>query len=165
MGYVSAMIIRWITNNIHNSNYLHNRYNRYNTWNIGNHGHHMLHICIICIPIVLPYRPQVRHAHQTGSCRLEIQEDPELQDRQAEDVQLHAGRQRRSWRRRSRRGCWWCASSMRHIFVINWIMLITRLILVIRHKCRKRRDILCEGINMYKCYKWYNTNNWYNLHE
>ena len=49
----------------------------------------MLHICIICIPIVLPYRPQVRHAHQTGSCRPVIQEDPEFQDRQAEDVQLH----------------------------------------------------------------------------
>ena len=49
----------------------------------------MLHICIICILIVLPYRPQVRHAHQTGSCRPVIQEDPEFQDRQAEDVQLH----------------------------------------------------------------------------
>jgi hypothetical protein len=31
----------------------------------------------------------VRHAHQTGSCRPVIQEDPEFQDRQAEDVQLH----------------------------------------------------------------------------
>ena len=53
----------------------------------------MLQICIICILIVLPYRPQVRHAHQTGSGRPVIQDDPEFQDRQAEvrpeDVQLH----------------------------------------------------------------------------
>ena len=49
----------------------------------------MLHICIICIPIVLPYRPQVRHAHQTSSRRPVIQEDPEFQDRQAKDVHPH----------------------------------------------------------------------------
>ncbi len=39
----------------------------------------MLQICVIWILIVLPYRPQVRHAHQTGSGRQVFQEDPEFQ--------------------------------------------------------------------------------------
>jgi hypothetical protein len=54
--------------------------------------------------ICLPYRPQVRSAHQSGSSNI--------------------GRSR-------------CARSMRHIFVFNWLRLITRAILVIGSDCGK----------------------------
>ena len=47
-------------------------------------------ICIMWILIVLPYRPPVRHAHQTGSGRPVLPyHERYLEWRQAEDVQPH----------------------------------------------------------------------------